>query len=79
MDAEPAALGDPETLLAMRQTRRRVLSVFRALPERHRQCLLLRAEGLRYREIASVLDISLGGVAKAIAHALLRLSIVVEK
>jgi DNA-directed RNA polymerase specialized sigma24 family protein len=39
---------------------------------------LLRAEGLRYREIAGVLGISLGGVAKALAYAVLRLSNVAE-
>jgi RNA polymerase sigma-70 factor (ECF subfamily) len=34
----------------------------------------LRAEGLRYRDIASVLGISLGAVAKSLTRALERLA-----
>jgi RNA polymerase sigma-70 factor (ECF subfamily) len=45
-----------------------------ALSPRDRQCLSLRAEGLRYRDIARVLGMSLGGVAKAIARAIDHLS-----
>ena len=66
--------GDPEALLAERRSQRRLRSAVRALPERHRHCLLLRAEGLGYRDIATVLGMSLGGVAKSLAHAFLRLS-----
>ena len=44
-----------------------------ALPERDRRCLFLRAEGVRYRDIAHQLGISLGSVANAIARALARL------
>jgi RNA polymerase sigma-70 factor (ECF subfamily) len=54
--------------------RRRLRAVFRALPERDRQCLSLRAEGLRYREIAGALGISLGLVAKTLARAAMKLS-----
>ena len=78
VDAERRDEADPETLLNARRTQRRLQSALRALPERHRQCLLLRAEGLRYREIADVLGISLGAVAKAMAYAVLRLSNVAE-
>jgi DNA-directed RNA polymerase specialized sigma24 family protein len=35
---------------------------------------MLRADGLRYREIARVLDISLGSVAKALTRAMTRLA-----
>lgn len=76
IDQEPASTGNPEALLASLETERRLRSAFRALPERHRHCLLLRAEGLRYREIAEVLGISLGNVAKTLAYAVLRLSVV---
>ena len=76
IDREPAGSGNPETWLAQRETDRRLRSAFRALPDRHSHCLLLRAEGLRYREIAKVLGISLGGVAKTLASAVLRLSVV---
>jgi RNA polymerase sigma-70 factor (ECF subfamily) len=44
-----------------------------ALPERDRQCLLLRAEGLPYRDIARVLGVSLGFVAKSLARSFGRL------
>jgi RNA polymerase sigma-70 factor (ECF subfamily) len=53
---------------------RRLRTVVRALPERDRQCLFLRAEGLRYRDIARTLDISLGGVAKSLARTMKRLT-----
>jgi RNA polymerase sigma-70 factor (ECF subfamily) len=48
-------------------------AVLRALPEQDRCCLHLRAEGLRYREIASVLGISLGSVSIALARSLARM------
>jgi RNA polymerase sigma-70 factor (ECF subfamily) len=69
---DPAS--NPEQRLADAQRRRRLLAVMNALPERDRQCLGLRAEGLRYREIAEVLDISLGSVAKSLTRSLARLS-----
>jgi RNA polymerase sigma-70 factor (ECF subfamily) len=65
---------DPEGLLAARQRRERLLSVVDALPERDRACLHLRAEGLRYREIAQVLGMSLGGVASSLARSIGRLA-----
>ncbi|MGE3179719.1 MAG: RNA polymerase sigma factor [Vicinamibacterales bacterium] len=46
----------------------------RALPDQDRRCLYLRAEGLRYREIARTLGISLGAVAKSVARGLARLT-----
>jgi RNA polymerase sigma-70 factor (ECF subfamily) len=69
--ADPAP--DPEAELDARQRRRRLLAVVKALPERDRRCLFLRAEGLRYRDIAVTLGISLGGVAKIVARAMTRL------
>jgi len=70
--ADPA--DNPEEQLASDQRQRRLRSVLRALPQRDRRCLHLRAEGLRYREIARILGISLGSVAKSIARALARLT-----
>ena len=64
---------DPEQGLAMRQRQARLLAVVEALPEQDRYCLHLRAEGLRYREIADVLGISLGGVALSLGRSLERL------
>jgi RNA polymerase sigma-70 factor (ECF subfamily) len=59
--------------LAILERRQRLLAVFRALPERDRRCLSLRAEGLRYREIADALGMSLGGVAKSLARSMTRM------
>jgi RNA polymerase sigma-70 factor, ECF subfamily len=69
---DPAA--DPEQQLADGRRTRRLRAVVRALPERDRQCLFLRAEGLRYRDIARTLDLSLGGVAKSLARTMTRLT-----
>jgi RNA polymerase sigma-70 factor (ECF subfamily) len=63
----------PEESLAARQRQARLLAVVRALPERDRCCLSLRAEGLRYREISEVLDMSLGSVAASIEKSVCRL------
>ena len=64
---------DPEQQITSMQRRQRLLAIVNALPEQDRQCLYLRAEGLKYREIAKVLGISLGGVALALARSLSRL------
>jgi RNA polymerase sigma-70 factor, ECF subfamily len=66
----------PEEQLAFDQRSRRLQSVVRALRPRDRQCVYLRSEGLSYRQIAGALGMSLGGVAKSLARALARLSIV---
>jgi RNA polymerase sigma-70 factor (ECF subfamily) len=55
------------------ERRHRLRSVLDALPQRERQCLHLRNDGLRYREIAKVVGISLGAVAKLLARAIGRL------
>jgi RNA polymerase sigma-70 factor (ECF subfamily) len=65
---------DPERVVVRIERRRRMQSVIAALPERYRQCLYLRAEGLGYREIARTLGMSLGAVAKALARVMYRLS-----
>jgi RNA polymerase sigma-70 factor (ECF subfamily) len=64
---------NPEEQLQGRFRQQRLLAVVRALPEQDRSCLCLRAEGLRYREIAEVLGISLGSVAASMARSLARL------
>ncbi|MGA3202865.1 MAG: sigma-70 family RNA polymerase sigma factor [Bryobacteraceae bacterium] len=65
---------NPEDQCATSQTERRLLAVLRALPEQDRRCLSLRAEGLRYREIAEVLDMSLGAVSIALTRSLARIA-----
>jgi RNA polymerase sigma-70 factor (ECF subfamily) len=70
MDRAPG----PEDQLAELQRQDRLLAVVKALPEMDRCCLSLRAEGLRYREIAEVLGISLGAVANSLEKSLSKLS-----
>jgi RNA polymerase sigma-70 factor (ECF subfamily) len=65
---------NPEDRLVNQQTRRRLLAVVDALPEQDRRCLLLRAEGLRYREIAVILEISLGAVSISLTRSLARIA-----
>jgi RNA polymerase sigma-70 factor (ECF subfamily) len=64
---------NPEQQLVEDRRGRRLRAVLAALPERDRQCVYLRSEGLRYREIAKTLDISLGAVAKSLTRAVTRL------
>jgi RNA polymerase sigma-70 factor (ECF subfamily) len=64
----------PEQLASEQQRQRRLLAVLHALPEQDQCCLALRAEGLRYREIARVLGVSLGTVANSLARSLSRLN-----
>ncbi len=48
-------------------------AVIQTLTERQLQCLQLRADGLRYREIAAALEISLWGAVEAIELAVVKL------
>ncbi|HXP86556.1 MAG TPA: sigma-70 family RNA polymerase sigma factor [Bryobacteraceae bacterium] len=70
--ADPAL--NPEDAFARAQVQQRLLAVVRALPEQDQRCLVLRAEGLRYREIAEVLGVSLGAVAKSLERSLARVA-----
>ncbi len=70
---------NPEDQLVDSQTQRRLLAVVQALPEQERQCLILRAEGMRYRVIAEVLDMSLGAVSLSLARSLARIARAAER
>lgn len=65
---------DPEEALLSAQRHHRLQAVVHALPENDRHCLRLRAEGLRYREIATVLGMSLGAVSISLTRSLERLA-----
>jgi RNA polymerase sigma-70 factor (ECF subfamily) len=65
---------NPEEQAAASQRQKRLQSIGRALPEQTQWCLALRAEGLRYREIAEVLGMSLESVSGSLAHSLGRLT-----
>jgi RNA polymerase sigma-70 factor (ECF subfamily) len=61
--------GDPEQIMLRKERMSCLESAIRSLPARQRQCLYLRAEGLRYREIAKVLGIGISSVAEAVQRA----------
>jgi RNA polymerase sigma-70 factor, ECF subfamily len=69
----------PEEQYFNGETGRRVDAVVRALAEQDRRCLLLRAEGLRYREIAGTLAMSLGAVSISLARSLARIARATER
>jgi len=73
VEAQLDGAPNPEEELSSAQRRNRLLAVINALPDQDRRCLYLRAEGLRYREIAQVVGLSLGGVAFSLAQSLARL------
>jgi RNA polymerase sigma-70 factor, ECF subfamily len=70
--ADPAP--SPEEQMFAAQRRYRLQAVVRALPEIDQHCLRLRAEGLRYREIATALGMSLGAVSISLTRSLARLA-----
>jgi RNA polymerase sigma-70 factor, ECF subfamily len=75
--ADPAS--NPEDQLAFNRTRDRLHAVVRALPQQHRWCLFLRAEGLRYREIGEILNMSLGAVCGCLQRSLARIARAAER
>ena len=64
----------PEDQVLTGELQQRLRAVVDVLPEVDRRCLFLRAEGLRYRDIAEVLDISLGAVSLSLSRSLARIS-----
>ena len=70
---------NPEDQLASSQTQRHLMAVVEALPEQDRRCLYLRAEGLRYRQIAEILRMSLGAVSLSLARSLARIARAAER
>lgn len=70
----PDPAPNPEEALVTRQRQKRLLAVVSAFPEQDRCCLYLRAEGLRFREIAEALGMSLGAVSLSLARSLAKLA-----
>jgi RNA polymerase sigma-70 factor, ECF subfamily len=64
---------NPEEQLQGKLRQKRLLAVVNVLPELDQSCLCMRAEGLRYREIAEALGISVGSVAASLARSLAKL------
>lgn len=73
-EAHADSAPDPEEQMSAAQRRTRLQAVVQALPENDRLCLRLRAEGLCYREIATVLGMSLGAISISLTRSLARLA-----
>ena len=69
-----ARQASPEQSLLERERFRRLSLAMRELGESERNCLLLRAEGLRYREIAEVLGMATSTVADTVERAIRKLA-----
>jgi RNA polymerase sigma-70 factor (ECF subfamily) len=70
----PDPAHNAEEQFAFTQTQRQLRAVFETLPEIDRRCLHLRAEGLKYREIAKALGISLGAVSLSLSRSFTRMN-----
>jgi RNA polymerase sigma-70 factor, ECF subfamily len=64
----------PERVMLDKEKFGRLEKAIRQLPESERECLLLRAGGLRYREIGDVLGIPTSTVADTVARAIKKLA-----
>jgi RNA polymerase sigma-70 factor (ECF subfamily) len=70
--ASPGA--NPEELLIRRERMTRLHSAMRQLSDQQLQCLRLRAEGFRYREIGNILGVSISTVAESLRRAVGKLT-----
>jgi RNA polymerase sigma-70 factor, ECF subfamily len=64
----------PERAVLKKEKFRRLGKAIRLLTERERECLLLRAEGLRYREIGEVTGMSTSTVGDTVERAVKKLA-----
>jgi RNA polymerase sigma-70 factor (ECF subfamily) len=64
----------PERALLEKEKFRRLRSAIRTLADAERECLLLRASGLRYREVGEVLGIATSTVADIVERAVKKLA-----
>jgi RNA polymerase sigma-70 factor (ECF subfamily) len=72
MDLHACPKPNPETLASLNQDAQKLREAVLALPPKHRATLLLvRFEGLKYREAAEVLGVSLGTVRMQLHRSLL--------
>jgi RNA polymerase sigma-70 factor (ECF subfamily) len=66
--------GSPEHCALGDERARRLRAAIEKLPQPERECILLRASGLRYREIAEVLGTNISSVGTLVRRAVARLS-----
>lgn len=76
--ATPEAGPDPERAAMERQRRTALVRAISGLSPQQRNCLHLRAEGLRYREIGDVVGISTSAVGEFLRRAVTRLKEVMD-
>lgn len=70
-NALPGDSGDsPEASVLHREKADRLREAIQALSKSQRDCLILRAQGMKYREIASVLDLAVSSVAENVQRGL---------
>lgn len=69
----PDPSSSPEERMLLRERYTRLQAALQALSLQDQLCLRLRAEGLRYREIAKVVGMSLGSVSASLSRSLARL------
>jgi RNA polymerase sigma-70 factor (ECF subfamily) len=77
LDGEMDFLADdvtPEQRVLEKEKFRRLASAVRLLTESERECLLLRAGGLRYREIGEVLGMAVSTVGDTVERAIKKLA-----
>jgi len=77
LDGEIDFLADnatPEQVLLKKEKLRRVAAAIQLLTESERECLLLRAGGLRYREIGEVLGMATSTVGDTVERAIKKLA-----
>jgi RNA polymerase sigma-70 factor (ECF subfamily) len=77
LDAEVESIADkdtPERAVLKKEKFERLGKAIRLLTESERECLLLRAEGLRYREIGEVLGVSTSTVGDTVERAIKKLA-----
>jgi RNA polymerase sigma-70 factor (ECF subfamily) len=65
---------NPEELYLRKEVMQRLDAGIARLTEQQRQCVYLRAQGLRYREIAVVLGVSVSSAAELLQRAIVRLA-----
>lgn len=64
---------NPEDLVLDQEWKSKIHSSVQALSEQQRHCLYLRAEGFRYREIASIMGVSDSTISEFLRRAITRL------
>ena len=72
-ETRPDPVLGPEEQLLARERFRRLASGMAALSAQQRECVCLRAEGFRYREIAEILGVSVPTVGESLRRAIRKL------